>query len=139
MTDRVALVEANIAYVQQGINLVDAIDDGAFVRTAAPVYASGVGPHLRHCIDHYAIFLAGFRDGAIDYDSMDRMTDYFVRLGVPGPFDCDPDLVSQRLQEAQLVVREHRGLIVGRRAAGRESPCRAVRRRGTGRARRPTC
>ncbi|MEO8083971.1 MAG: hypothetical protein ABI780_09125 [Ardenticatenales bacterium] len=72
MTDRVALVAANIALVQQGITVLDAIDDRAFVRTAPPIYHSGVGPHLRHCIDHYRCFLGGWRDGAIDYDARGR-------------------------------------------------------------------
>lgn len=72
MTERVALVASNVAFVRQGIALVEAIDDAAFVRTAAPMYTSGVGPHLRHCVDHYTSFLLGFRDGAIDYDARDR-------------------------------------------------------------------
>lgn len=72
MTERVALVASNVAFVQQGIALVEAIDDAAFVRTAAPMYTSGVGPHLRHCVDHYVSFLLGYRDGAIDYDARGR-------------------------------------------------------------------
>ena len=28
-----------------------------------------VGPHLRHCIDHFQLFLDGWRSGAVDYDA----------------------------------------------------------------------
>ena len=72
MSTDVALAAANIAFVRQGIDLLEAIDDFAFTRTSPPVYTSCVGAHLRHCIDHYARFLDGHRAGLIDYDARDR-------------------------------------------------------------------
>jgi hypothetical protein len=31
-----------------------------------------VGPHLRHCIDHFRLLLDGWRSGAVDYDDRPR-------------------------------------------------------------------
>ena len=28
-----------------------------------------VGPHLRHCVDHFRLFLDGWRSGSVDYDA----------------------------------------------------------------------
>lgn len=72
MTDPAPLAAANLAFVRQGYALLEAIDDDAFVRVAPPIYGSGVGAHLRHCLDHYAQFLDGWRAGRIDYDARGR-------------------------------------------------------------------
>jgi uncharacterized damage-inducible protein DinB len=31
-----------------------------------------LGPHLRHCVDHFRLFLDGWRSGSIDYDARSR-------------------------------------------------------------------
>ena len=31
-----------------------------------------VGPHLRHCVDHFKLFLDGWRSGSVDYDDRYR-------------------------------------------------------------------
>lgn len=31
-----------------------------------------VGPHLRHCVDHFRLLLDGWRSGLVDYDARDR-------------------------------------------------------------------
>lgn len=31
-----------------------------------------IGPHLRHCLDHYRCFLRGLDQGTIDYDARER-------------------------------------------------------------------
>ena len=31
-----------------------------------------VGPHLRHCVDHFRLFLDGWRSGSVDYDARPR-------------------------------------------------------------------
>jgi uncharacterized damage-inducible protein DinB len=33
---------------------------------------SGMGPHLRHCIEFYQCFLAGLAEGKVDYDGRQR-------------------------------------------------------------------
>lgn len=72
MTDPAPLAAANIAFARQAFELLEAIDDAAYVRTSPPIYGSGVGAHLRHCLDHYVQFLAGWRRGRIDYDARGR-------------------------------------------------------------------
>jgi uncharacterized damage-inducible protein DinB len=37
----------------------------------AAAYAA-VGPHLRHCLDHFKLFLDGWSDGGVDYDARPR-------------------------------------------------------------------
>lgn len=33
---------------------------------------SAVGPHLRHCLDHFTLLLDGWKTGAVDYDARAR-------------------------------------------------------------------
>ena len=37
-----------------------------------PSAYAAVGPHLRHCVDHFQLFLDGLPSGAIDYDDRAR-------------------------------------------------------------------
>jgi uncharacterized damage-inducible protein DinB len=46
-----------------------------------------IGPHLRHCVDHFRLLLDGWRSGSVDYDSRPRD----VRL------ERDPDAVRGAL------------------------------------------
>lgn len=71
-SNRLALAEANIRFVRQGIALLESIDDGAYTRTAPPIYNSGVGAHVRHVLDHYLRFLSDYPTGIVDYDARAR-------------------------------------------------------------------
>ena len=62
----------NIRLLDQGLDLVQHLSDEAYVRSAHPEYTSGVGGHLRHCLDHYTNFLAGVAGGRVDYDARQR-------------------------------------------------------------------
>lgn len=60
-----------------------------------------IGPHLRHCLDHFSCFLRGCADGEIDYDARDR----HERV------ERDPDYFLERLhgiteQLAKLVAAD---------------------------------
>jgi len=50
--------------------LVDAVKlhDASAERSAY----RAIGPHLRHCLDHFTCFLRGCASGEIDYDARDR-------------------------------------------------------------------
>lgn len=48
----------------------DAVVASVVAQNAA-AYAA-VGPHLRHCLDHFRLLLDGWRDGAVDYDARPR-------------------------------------------------------------------
>jgi hypothetical protein len=38
----------------------------------APAAFPAVGPHLRHCVDHFSLLLEGWRSGVVDYDARPR-------------------------------------------------------------------
>lgn len=44
----------------------------AAVIDQAPEAFSAVGPHLRHCVDHFRLLLDGWPSGAVDYDARPR-------------------------------------------------------------------
>ena len=52
--------------------------------SAGPSAYPAIGPHLRHCLDHFTCFLRGHAGGEIDYDARDRDSrverdpDYFL-------------------------------------------------------------
>jgi uncharacterized damage-inducible protein DinB len=62
----------NIRLLEQGLELLGALSDDAYVRSSHPEYTSGVGGHLRHCLDHYTNFLDGVEAGLVDYDARQR-------------------------------------------------------------------
>lgn len=66
------LISANIEMLQQGIALIEDITDQLYTLGAAPISQSGVGAHVRHCLDFYSSFLAGVIIGRIDYDARGR-------------------------------------------------------------------
>lgn len=37
-----------------------------------PAAFPSVGPHLRHCVDHFRLLLDGWRSGSVDYDARPR-------------------------------------------------------------------
>ena len=39
---------------------------------ASPKAYAAIGPHLRHCVDHFTCLLRGLESGLIDYDERDR-------------------------------------------------------------------
>ena len=41
----------------------------ASVVEQAPSAFQAVGPHLRHCVDHFTLLLEGWRSGVVDYDA----------------------------------------------------------------------
>jgi hypothetical protein len=66
------LAEDNLAFLQQSRDLVSRLSSDAYASSGHPVYGSGVGPHLRHVLDHYANLLAGLSAGRVDYDARAR-------------------------------------------------------------------
>ncbi|MDX1672222.1 MAG: DinB family protein [Balneolaceae bacterium] len=73
MKKRNSFVINNIHFLQQGVNLLQRIDDSQYVDGDSPYYNSGIGKHMRHILDHYECFLKGLPD-RIDYDARDRET-----------------------------------------------------------------
>jgi len=64
----------------------------ASVVEQAPEAFSAVGPHLRHCVDHFTLLLDGWRSGVVDYDA--RLRD--LRM------EEDPGAVTQALNRIAI-------------------------------------
>lgn len=66
------LLNHNLRFLRQAADLLDTIPDDAYTLARPPVFRSGIGAHLRHCLDHYQSFLTGLASGRIDYDARNR-------------------------------------------------------------------
>jgi hypothetical protein len=66
------MMKTNIEILEQGIDLIEALDPDLFARPEPAIGSSGVGAQLRHCLDFYACFLRGLDAGRIDYDERER-------------------------------------------------------------------
>ena len=69
---RPPVLTQNIALLRQGQELLASIDASIYSERAADGSSSGVGPHLRHCLDFYRCFELGLGVGEIDYDERGR-------------------------------------------------------------------
>jgi len=74
MPPEVSILAANLALLEQGLELIETLP--------APVYGGGpdiakpVGPHFRHVFEHYSCFLDGLADRRIDYDARQREAEF---------------------------------------------------------------
>jgi hypothetical protein len=62
-----SLIEENIRILRQGIALIEQIGDAIYANAKPPLMESGVGGHIRHCIDFYKRFFSSFQTGGINY------------------------------------------------------------------------
>ena len=67
-----ALIEENIAALQQAIALLPSLDETQYRQKLPACFNASVGGHIRHNVDHYLSFLAGFEKGQIDYETRER-------------------------------------------------------------------
>ena len=73
MVDSASLVTANIRLLEQGIDLLENIDDKRYLYSDEQVYKSAVGRHIRHTLEHYLCLLQhGMNGSQIDYDARKR-------------------------------------------------------------------
>lgn len=79
------LANDNIRYLEQAAHLLESTTDAQYAQPAPLKLGSPVGAHLRHCLDHYANFLAGISAGCVDYDARQRQreieTDRLFAIG----------------------------------------------------------
>jgi hypothetical protein len=66
------LIAGCVHVLEQGLALIERIDDRLYTATGGLPVHSGVGGHLRHCLDFYQSFLAGVASGRIDYNRRAR-------------------------------------------------------------------
>ena len=88
-----SVVEANLHYLQQARELLDGMSDAVYAHANPPLYTSGVGGHLRHCLDHYESLLRGMDSGEVDYDARDR--DDRLETEVGYSLDCLGSLMAR--------------------------------------------
>jgi len=67
-----SLADANVVLLEQLGALLDTLDDEAYVQPHPGIGLSGIGPHVRHCLDFYARLLEGVPGGRVDYDDRPR-------------------------------------------------------------------
>src|SRR3954464_12623239 len=66
------LIETNIRWLRQALRLLDRLDDAAYTTTPPGLEPHRAGAHLRHIVEFYQSFLAGFESSYIDYDARRR-------------------------------------------------------------------
>lgn len=66
------MIGSNISLLEQGASLLAKLDDELYTSVPVGVSKSGVGAHLRHCLDFYGCFLRGLATARIDYDWRER-------------------------------------------------------------------
>jgi uncharacterized damage-inducible protein DinB len=66
------LTEDNLMVLRQGIDVLEQIDDERYTHVDTEIFRTCVGTHMRHLLDFYGAFLAGFPRGRIDYDVRER-------------------------------------------------------------------
>jgi len=62
----------NVGTLQQGIDLLERIDDELYAAAEHAVCSSAIGGHVRHIVDYYARLLDGVDGRRIDYDLRER-------------------------------------------------------------------
>jgi len=58
--------------LDQGLILLEALDDASFTTNIPKASNASIGAHYRHCLDHFGSLLEGIDDGFIDYDARKR-------------------------------------------------------------------
>ncbi len=66
------LIIGCISLLEEGMRLLERLDDEVYAKTSVLSPRGSVGTHLRHCLDFYRSFLSGFESGRIDYNCRQR-------------------------------------------------------------------
>ena len=70
----ISLIRDNCDFLQQGIDLLERHSQESYTQSDPATFGSGVGPHMRHVLDHYSSFISGAASGVINYDDRARDT-----------------------------------------------------------------
>lgn len=69
------MTSRNVHLLEQGLSLLEQIDESLYMGAPDGIAKAGVGSHMRHCLDFYDSFLLGVgagEQGRIDYDWRER-------------------------------------------------------------------
>lgn len=103
------VLAGNIELLEQADGVLRQLPAGAYVAAHPGVCATGIGGMVRHLLDFYGCFLAGYEDGRVDYDA--RRRDLALEREVPVARDRIREVIAelQRLSSADggrpLLVR----------------------------------
>jgi hypothetical protein len=91
------LIAANIACLQQGIDLLTRFPGSDYGRCCPEVFGSSIGGHIRHNLDHYLAFTGCYDSGKIDYDDRERSL----------AMETDPYVAAHVMQELLAWLKAH--------------------------------
>lgn len=66
------LIADNVELLRQIEAVIDRLDARSYIESPIGLLQSGIGSHVRHCLDFYTCFLRGIDGEVIDYDHRDR-------------------------------------------------------------------
>ncbi len=72
MNLRNTLSEAVTEILQQGLELLAAVDDRDYVASSAGPFDASIGEHYRHVLEHFSVLAGSLRVGSVNYDSRRR-------------------------------------------------------------------
>jgi hypothetical protein len=70
--NRAALISAAGDVLQQGIALLDNVDQESYSHKEEGAWGSSIGAHYRHILDHFLCLIEGLSAGQINYDHRGR-------------------------------------------------------------------
>lgn len=72
MSEHPLVILDNIRFLEQGILVLQKMDEAVYECHAHPFEQGGIGRHMRHVLDHYALFWDGLGGGVVDFDDRAR-------------------------------------------------------------------
>ena len=97
------LKEHNLFFVNQAIELLQRLTNQEYATPSLLLNSGGIGPHIRHCIEHYQSFLDGLPLAKIDYDA--RKRDKKMETNIEYGIECLND-VYVRLERLETIDSE---------------------------------
>lgn len=114
-------VRANIAVLQQGIDLLATLGADRYAQRVAVCFNAAPGGHMRHIIDHYLGLLDGLGRGEIDYEHRARdplvERDAGYARGVMESIVARLEAVARDGQDRALRVHAETGGLAGAQGA----------------------
>jgi uncharacterized damage-inducible protein DinB len=72
MSNASLVILDSLHFLEQGALVLKKMDDAVYECLEPPFEQGGIGRHMRHVLDHFALFCDGVEEGVIDYDDRAR-------------------------------------------------------------------
>lgn len=66
------LVNACEAMLDQGILMLESLDQERYASALPLANGASIGAHYRHSLEHFRLLISGLKDGSVDYDARER-------------------------------------------------------------------